>query len=500
MAKKTICLINPPSIIPRDVVFSSVYEPAGLAYIAAVLEQNGFKVFILDALILGWNRYTQLERGRKLVGLTYEEIKAYVKQVSPNIVGISALFSIQASSAYRVAAAAKEADSSIITVLGGAHPTANPLECLSRPEVDFVVMGEGELTMLDLVRALESDCQKLDSIDGIGYKKAGTATLNKRREPIKDLDTLPFPARHLLPMERYQDASKAFQSSRLMVTYGKRWAKVITSRGCPYRCNFCQVHLLHGRNWRARSPENVIGEIEQLVHSYSVNVVCFEDDNLTLDKNRMLRICQLITQKRLGIKWDTSNGVRADSLDKELLTAMKEAGCVRIVVAPESGNQYVVDHIIKKKLNLRKVEEAVSLSKQLGLRVDCFFVIGSIGETKENIRETLAFASKLRKLGASYLIFSIATPHYGTDLYEEAREKRYLRLEDEQDLYRFEPHIETPEFTLKEIAEFYKQALRINPVIRIDELGLALRIFLSNPMRGLKLAYNRLRSKGPASV
>lgn len=266
-------------------------------------------------------------------------------------------------------------------------------------------------------------------------------------------------------MDKYYEAAKAGRSARITATFGKRWATMITSRGCPYQCVFCSIHIHMGRKWRPRSPENVVDEIEELVNKYDIELISFEDDNMTLNRDRMVRICELIKERGLDFEWDTPNGVRADTLDEDLLKRMKETGCKQIYVSPESGNQHVVNDIIKKRLDLKKVEETVKLCKKIGIRVDCFFVIGLIGETKENIRETINFARKLKKLGAASVIFSIATPYYGTELYEKAKELGYLKVEGDEYMHTFEPKIETPEFTLDEIKRFYLEGLKINPTL-----------------------------------
>ena len=153
-----------------------------------------------------------------------------------------------------------------------------------------------------------------------------------------------------------------------------------------------------GRQWRGRSPENVVDEIEQLVRTYNVKQIDFYDDNMAFNKKRMEAICDLIVKRGLDIEWYTPNGVRADTLDENLLTKMRKSGCKKIRIAPESGVQRVVSQIIKKDLNLKDVEKAVVLSKKVGIKVGCFFVIGLIGETKEDIKESINFAYKLEKL------------------------------------------------------------------------------------------------------
>jgi radical SAM superfamily enzyme YgiQ (UPF0313 family) len=205
---------------------------------------------------------------------------------------------------------------------------------------------------------------------------------------------------------------------------------------------------------------------------------------MTLDKKRMEAICDLIVKRKLDIEWFTPSGVRADTLDENLLTKMKKAGCKKIRVAPESGVQRVVDEIIKKHLSLKAVENAVVLCKKVGIKVGCFFVIGLIGETKKDIEETIKFAYKLRRLGAEGFIFSIATPQYGTELYEQAKRCSFLRDEfSDEALSAAEPLIETPEFTAAELRELCARANLVNPTFTRDKVVKAIR----NPKKAVKV-------------
>jgi radical SAM superfamily enzyme YgiQ (UPF0313 family) len=239
-----------------------------------------------------------------------------------------------------------------------------------------------------------------------------------------------------------------------------------------------------GKKWRYRSPENVVDELEQVVHTYNIKQIDFWDDNMTLNKERMATICDLIVQRGLNIEWFAPNGVRADTLDENLLKKMKACGCKNLRIAPESGVQRVVDQIIKKNLNLKDVEKAVVLCKKVGIKVGCFFIIGLIGETKEDIEETINYAYKLRQLGADSFIFSIATPLYGTELYEQAARGGFLRdgFSDEA-LAAAEPLIETPEFTADDLRELSARANLVNPTVTRAKLIRAIR----NPKKAIKV-------------
>jgi len=490
-----ILLINPPHIQKRGLYPKLIFQPIGLAYIAAVLEREKHNVSILDALGLGWNKVTELDSNRQLIGLTYEEIAGHIKNISPQIVGISVPFTIQAESAFSVASLVKKVDNKIITILGGAHITSHPLDCLTNPNVDFIVMGEGETPVVNLINALKTNSlKKLKEISSLGFKQKGALKINLRQPPFTDLDSLPFPARHLLPMDEYFKASQAMRTGRTDSPY-KRAAVIISSRGCPFTCTFCLSHHLWGRFWRYRSPENITNEIQELVEKYCVNHIHFEDDNLTLDKERMGQLCDLIVDRKLKISWDTPNGIRGDTVDEEVLLKMKTSGCQELCVAPESGNQYVVDNVIKKRVNLKKIEETVKICKKIGIKVDAFFVIGSVGETKEQIQDTINFAKRLRKLGCRRCHFHIATPFEGTELYEQAKKMGYL-VEAPKDCIQLEtPRIQTSEFTVREIDQLFQEGIKVNPIIPTDKLYIALKLLITNPARFIKVSFRYLTKR-----
>jgi anaerobic magnesium-protoporphyrin IX monomethyl ester cyclase len=456
-----------------------------IAYVAALLEKQ-HKVHVIDAPNEGWKTLEEIDGTKYRQGLTYNEIAVRIKQWSPAVVGITIPFSGWCKPAYEVASIAKSVDKNITTVLNGLHPSARPADCLTHPNVDFVVIGEPEQTMLELTDVLEQGkVAGFKKVKGIGFRRNGKNIFTPPRPAIQDLDSLPFPARHLLPMDSYFAAVK---ENPLRGEICKRWTVMITSRGCPNSCIFCSVHVVNGRKWRSRSPDNVVDEIEQLVHTYRIKQIDFNDDNLTLDKKRMEAICDLIVKRGIDIEWYNPTGVRADTLDESLLKRMKASGCKKLRVAPESGVQRVVNQIIKKNLNLKDVEKAVVLCKKVGIKVGCFFIIGFIGETKEEMEETINFAYKLKRLGADSFVFSIATPLYGTELYEQARRGEFLReCFDDEALSEAGPLIETPEFTADDLRMLCAKANSVNSVLTRDKLIRVIR----DPKKALRILFNR---------
>lgn len=447
-----ICLVNPALVLPKRLGKPfHVFLPLGLAYIAAVLERE-HEVVVLDAIAEGWE-HPQEAGDKYIFGLHGEDIRERISDICADVVGISMLFSFNADSALSVASIVKKLNRKTLVILGGAGCSVQSERYLSRADVDFVVIGEGERTVVELIGKIEEDLfGQLKEIKGIGYKQQGKLIVTEPRPLIEDLDSIPFPAWHLFKMSEYAAAAREARGSRHSYSYSDRWASMITSRGCPFNCNFCSIKLTMGRKFRSRSPGNIISEIEQLVNVFGIKHINFEDDNFTFDKDRVRTVCRQIVEKKCGITWSCPNGIRADIIDEDLVEQMKHSGCKRVFVAPESGVQHVVDDIIGKHIDLKRVEEAVKLFKKHGITVDGSFVIGSIGETKKDIWKTIRYALKLKKLGMSKAGIHIATPFYGTKLYDQAVEKQYMNKQMESDeFFSNNPVIETPEWSRSDL-------------------------------------------------
>jgi anaerobic magnesium-protoporphyrin IX monomethyl ester cyclase len=431
-----------------------------MATVAAVLEKK-HAVSIIDAPTEGWENLEELDDSKYRVGLSAETIAKRIADFKPDMVAIEIPFSGWSKTAFEVVSIAKKVNRGITVVLFGLHPSSRPEACLENTDVDFVVIGEPENTVSELVEALEGEKHDFKDIAGLGFRENNKAVLNAKRAIIENLDSLPFPARHLLPMDIY---SQAVKQNPLRGEIYKPYTIVITSRGCPYNCVFCSNCIVWGKQWRPRSPKNVVDEVEQIIKTFNIEQVDFSDDNMTLDRQRMVEICELIVQRHLRFEWFTPNGIRADSLDESLLRKMKAAGCKKIRIAPESGVQHIVNNIIKKNQDLKAVEQAVILCKKVGIKVGCFFVIGLIGETKADIEKTIEFAYKLRTLGADTFIFSIAMPLYGTAFYEQAKDGGFLRKGFcDFALAATEPQVETPQWSAKDLQELCMKANLVNP-------------------------------------
>lgn len=402
--------------------------PLGLAYIAAVLENKGYKVSILDM-----NAQPKLSAN----------FKDILNEEKPKIVGITCLTPFY-STVLSLAKTIKETINAKV-VTGGAHATALPEEMLRGTEIDYVVLGEGEATMAELANSLLNGGRP-EKVNGIAYIKNGMFHQTKPHEYIRNLDELPFPARHLLPIEKYQ--SPQYQKSRV--------TSIITSRGCPYNCIFCDYRFLMGPKFRRRSPQNVINEIEECIQKYNVKHISFRDSTFTFDENWISDFCQLLKQRNIKIDWDC-NG-RVNLVTKKMLQEMKEAGCTLVSYGIESGDQNILD-FAHKNLTTEQSIAAVKMTKKSGIETLSYMIIGLPGENWDTIKKTIALAAKL---DSDYTQFSLATPFPGTPLYSYAKENNLIRTGVTWD--DFSPInkaiLRTEELDFEELEKALKQAYK----------------------------------------
>lgn len=402
--KIKITLINPPLSLKerygKDLdKFGAITEPLGLAYLAANLEKNDYPVSIIDSVALGLD-----------VNGVLEEL---VKE-NPDLVGITVLtpmYDLVKELVNRI----REAMPKVKIILGGAHATALPKETLSQMQrVDYICVGEGENTLLELARFLSCG-GNVALINGLVYRhKEGKLISNLPRKFEMDLDKFPPPARHLLPMKKYHLTASRVKGKGYCPT-------LILARGCPFNCAFCSHPF--GRSFRHHSVERIISELENVVENYNAKEVNFEADTLTIDKSFLLALCQKLGETGLNkkIRWTCES--RVDTIDKELLQAIKKAGCWQISYGIESGAQRLLN-LINKGTTLKKIEEVVALTKKIGISIRGFFILGLPTETIKESWQTIKFAKKLDPLWAQ---FTVTIPFPGTPLFDLLKKQGQIR-------------------------------------------------------------------------
>jgi radical SAM superfamily enzyme YgiQ (UPF0313 family) len=434
---KKILLINPPYTVLGGVAGQGGKNaPLNLAYLASFLRENikGIEINIIDA---------------EGLDLALPQLEEKINAFSPEVIGITCptpvYYIVQ-----KICSNIRKRDKSIKIILGGPHPTALPLDTLKETECDILVIGEGEITFLDLINAFQGG-KSIDGISGIAYRDNDQIKINPRRELITDLDILPFPAKDLLPIDRYYlPPTKRIRSERA--------TNMVTSRGCPFSCNFCMADLMWGNKTRFRSVGNVLDEIKFNVERYKLTEFSFHDEFFTLNKAHLFGICEGIIRNNLDVTWVCQT--RAGALDAQMLKLMKKAGCGKIAFGFESGSEIMLQRMNKKE-NLQNAVESVKLCKEAGVEVAGAFILGYPGEDIRSIEETIKFSLKL---DCDTAAFFIAIPYPGTKLYFEAVQKGYLKKninwEEFAPISKFDSPMIIPNFTPAELTKWKKLAYK----------------------------------------
>ena len=433
-----IALVSPPVTAQALVgqtasmrLVLNITPPLGLAYLAAVLEKNDHDVRIYDCSL----------------GITLPELAGQLQAYQPDVVGITST-TPAFPDARRTAEKVREILPRAVVVLGGAHVSAVP-GALEHDCFDVGVIAEGEETMLELVRQIEGNgLSDRDSIAGLAFKQDGKVVLTEPRGYIKDLDTIPPPARHLLPpLSAYSPTPASYRKLPLAV--------LMTSRGCPYKCIFCDRKVF-GNLTRGHSPERVVFEVEEALNRYGAREIRFFDDTFTFNKKRVLEICELFRKRDLRFPWTCLT--RVGAVTKDLLRTMKEAGCWQVLYGLESGDPDVL-RALKKGHTVEQNEQAVRWAQEVGLGVRGDFIVGTPYDTKESLERTLQFAKGLK---LDYAHFNKFVPFAGTELYEELVKQGYEW--DVSDLPTILDHHATPfvppSMTMDEFQSFLDRANR----------------------------------------
>ena len=415
--------------------------PMGLASLAAYMIKEKYTVEIIDSPTLGYGVQSVID---------------VIHETDPKCIGISSL-TPSFRNAVETAKKIKEIFPNKLIILGGHHATILPIEVLRDNSCfDLVVYGEGELTLTELMKLIDSvdydrgkvlkSYKQLQKIKGIVYRKNNEVTLTARRELIQDVDNLPLPARHLLPMDRYVPLPNQYKKLPSIV--------MIVIRGCPYQCAFCSNNVVFGRRIRARSPKNSVAEIKSVMKEYGAKEISFWDDMLTANKQWLKEFCNRIIDEKLNILWTCY--ARADSVDRDTLKLMRQAGCWNIFFGFESGDQQLLNNICKG-ITLEQVKNVTKWCKELGIEIRASFMLALPGETPKLAMKTIRFATKLN---AEYTQFSITTPFPGTKLFADA--EKYGRLDKDFSKYTDLKPVFVP-FGYKdedEILKIHKLAMR----------------------------------------
>lgn len=425
-----VCIINPPRLLMKgDAIF--VYFPVGIAHLASYLKSMNIEVKVIDMIA---ERRTTLTQVGDLYrnGMTDEELIKILREFKPDYVGISSMFTAQSDNLHHIARVIKKNINTKV-IAGGVHVSSCVYDVNKDNNIDYTIVGEGEVAFLDIIQ---------------GNKHEGKTYISK-----VNIRELPIPDYSLFNMEKY------FETASPWTYIEKRSMSIVTSRGCPYRCTFCSIHNSMGRNWRGKDANVVLEEIKILKEKYNVEHLFIEDDNITFDEKRATEIFN--GMKGMGLTWETPNGIRVDTLTPNLLDAIKASGCKKLVISIESGCQEFLNNVISKKLDLNNVKEVVKLMYERDIDVASFYIFGIPGETKETLKESVNFAKYLALHYGVRPYFLFASPLPNTDMWRNAEKNGYLKKNIiPTDYIKRVQLLKFPSVSMEEMLEIQKKAYR----------------------------------------
>lgn len=366
---------------------------------------------VILAMLKGWCETTFLDA--HLDELSPEEFSRRVKEFDPDIVGVSVLSDSYRQAGFMACELVKAVAPGSVTVMGGVFVTTRPAKAMENTAVDYGVMGEGEYVFPQLVRYIMGEVSE-PPVEGLVFRRDGVLDIRPQKTFIEDLDLLPFPDYSVLDFSRYSNDFYHEPSAPRAVPYGK----MVTSRGCPVGCVFCEVEHIAGKRVRAMSPERVIAEVGHLIDTYGIRSIEFLDDQLIGNVRRFKKLLRLLIEKDWDLVWSAHN-VSVFLLDEEILDLMKAAKCVYTSLAVESGSPRVLKEIIGKPVKIHHAQRMAQYARKIGIDTCGLFVIGFPGETWDEIRETIRLAETLP---VDYVKINIAAPFPGTRLYDLALE------------------------------------------------------------------------------
>ena len=424
-----ILFINPPSV-PHTSLVKELKDktlshkqvlslPLGILYLSSVLEKNitDVDVKIID-IAKGVFEYS---RSKDRLSTNIEEITALCMQDlpddwTPDYIGISVLFSTAHKTTGEISKSLKKIFPGRPIVIGGMHATNAVEKLLKFESIDYVCRGEGESIIVEFSKIIHS-CGDVEKIQGIygktKLKNNLISGLNESAPLVDNIDEIPFPAWHLLPMNDYIVPSG--RSRKLDTVIQDREATIMTTRGCPFFCTFCSSWTVHGRKMRYRSIENVIAEIDILYHKYNVRSFVPEDDLFTVKKDRIINLCNAVSRRYKDLKFQFPNGLSVATLDDDVIAAMIRMGMSVATIAIESGSEFVQKKIIKKNASLTRAKKVVQSCRDQGVIARCYYVIGFPGETKEMIEETISFSASI---ASDWSVYNLASPLSGTEMFD----------------------------------------------------------------------------------
>jgi|LWDU01.1.fsa_nt_gi phosphonoacetaldehyde methylase len=422
--KIKVTLSNPAITIPNDVSKRCI-PPLGLLYIASFLEKKGINVSMLDCVVEGYHKEIYHKDGLMTYGLPAEDAAKIILKNNPDVIGLSVLFSTDLPNLIELSCALKKNNPNVLIVVGGLHPTIYPKDIWDACKdskgnrvIEFIIRGEGEERFYELLLDLIGG--KLNvKMDGLCGAVNNEFFINHQVGTISKLDSIPFPAYHLLPMEKYFSINIPFSP----VPQGSRVMQIMTTRGCPVGCSFCASTNMY-KKYRMRSVENVIDEIKFLKEKYNIDEVQFADDNIFFNKKRSIDLFNKLAL--IDVIWCTPNGVMINTLSDDLLDILKDSGLYQITLSIDSGSVKTLKKLQHKPVKLNTIPGLVKRCNELGIFSHATLVVGLPGESIEEICKGFDFVYELNLTSISVFI-AAAIP--GSELYHNALESNLITKE-----------------------------------------------------------------------
>lgn len=383
-----IMLISPPCTQDKKAMKRCLF-PLGLGYLASVLEKEGHKVGVVDCLVEGYDKELDLGNGDIRIGISFDELFERIKAFVPDIVGVSCIMSRQAANAHKVCEVAKRVNHNITTIMGGTHVSALPEQVIKDANVALALVGDAEVTLPKIIRERQT-------------KKVIFC------EPV-DIRSLPWPARHLFPMEKYIEINMPTS----VYSPHNRVTQIETTRGCPFSCVFCATTRFKGK-YQMRDVLDVLKEIRFLKEKYNIEEIDIIDSNFIVNKKRTIELLKGI--KQIDIAWSNGGGIWIGGLNKELLDVMKSSGCYQLSLAVESSTSRVLKEVINKPTKIEMVEPIVKYCDEIGIDLHAFFIVGFPEQTIDEINADFEFAKKMNFTSVS---FNIISPLPGSKIYDK---------------------------------------------------------------------------------
>jgi anaerobic magnesium-protoporphyrin IX monomethyl ester cyclase len=413
IAVRRICLVQPSSETPYE-SGKFIWPPLGLMCLAATLRQAGHRVRIIDGILEGFDLDLPVSDEAYLLGLAPDELARRILDDDPDVVGMSLLFVNQIRPALAVARIIRAKKPDALLLWGGPIITMNPEKYAALPEIDALVVGEGDIVVPRFLANLAKDGRAAALPPGCGIRRGdGQFQFGDAYGPVEDLNQLPMPARDLVDMDGYTAA----------IRHGKVLPRqlpastMMTARGCPRRCTFCSAPVLYKRSYKMRSPELVLAEIDELVTGYGIREICILDENFAVNRKRVDRILDGLLERDYGISWYCASGIEIPTLTEDLLEKMARTGLYKLKMSFESANDRVLKELIKKPIDVAHGERIAVKAKELGLAVAANFIIGYPGETRAEIMDSFEFA---KRVDFDLTMWNLATPYAHTELTEMA--------------------------------------------------------------------------------